>query len=117
MKLIDMKMPKKSASELEAECKSCSIGDQDCWPYGLQLRFEKDQVDKIPELKGFKVGDRVIVTGEASVTGIRMSERQNGKEDHSVELQIEKVAVAPASNKKPEEMNLKEYEAFRKQEK
>lgn len=94
MKLTDMKLPKKTKEELKSECAPSSVGDQDCWPYGLQLQFEKDQVDKMPVLTALKVGDRVMVQGEARVTSIRTSERQDGKDNHSVELQIEKIGVA-----------------------
>lgn len=113
MDLIDMKLPKKTKEELKNDCCPVSADNQDRWPYGLQVRFEKEQVDKMPSLVSLKVGDRVIIQGEATVTSIRMSERQNGKEDHSVELQIEKVSVAPEKKKKPEEMSMREYRAHR----
>jgi hypothetical protein len=109
--LIDMKLPKKTKEELKKDtcCAPLSSGDQDRWPYGLQIRFEKEQVDKIPSLADLKVGDRVIVQGEACVTSIRISERKNNNQDHSVELQIEKISVEPAKKVPLEKMKMSDY--------
>ncbi|MFA5152217.1 MAG: capsid staple protein [Clostridia bacterium] len=115
MELVDMKLPKKTEKELKTECMPCKAGDQDRWPYGLQLRFEKEQMDKMPALKTYKVGDKVMVTAEATITGVRISERQGGKEDHSVELQIEKIACEPKVKKPLEQMNPKEYRKAREE--
>jgi hypothetical protein len=111
--LVDMKLPKRSKEEMKKDCMPCSTEDQDRWPYGLQLRFEKDQVAKLPILTKFKIGEKVMVMAEATVTSIRMSERQGGQEDHSVELQIEKISLEPKVKKAPEKMSLKEYKEFR----
>ena len=114
MDMIDMKLPKKSKAELKKDCGMVGPStDQEQWPYGLQIRFEKEQIDKIPSLATHKVGDRIRVEAEAVVTAIRISERQSGKEDHSLELQIEKVACEPAMKKSLDKMSMKEYRAAR----
>jgi hypothetical protein len=106
-----MKLPKKTKEELKADMMPISMADQDRWPYGLQIRFEKEQIDKMPSLKGLKVGDTVNIEALGTVTAVRMSERQKGEPSHSVEIQIEKVDV---QGKKPlEKMNMKEYLAER----
>ena len=108
--LVDIKLPKKTKEELKKEGMLMpSTENQEQWPYGLQIRFEKEEIDKIPSLINYKVGDMVIVQAEARVTSISMSERQSGKEDHSVGIQIEKVSVEPAVKKKLEELSPKEY--------
>lgn len=113
MKLVDMKLPKLSKKEMEADCKSVCGPEQDRWPYGLQLRFEKEQVKKLPELAEYKVGDKVIIQAEATVTSIRMSERQNGETDHTVEMQIEQIGCVKMSGKPAETMSMKEYRKMR----
>lgn len=112
--LIDMQLPKKTKEELKKEGMVMpSTGNQEQWPYGLQIRFEKEEINKMPSLINHKVGDRVIIQAEARVTSISMSERQSGKEDHSVGIQIEKVAIEPLIKKKPEEMTMKEFREMR----
>ena len=113
MEMVEMKLPKKSKKELKGECCPVSPGEQDQWPYGLQIRFEKDQVDKLSSLTMYKVGDKVMIQAEACVTSIRMSEQQNKDISHSVEMQIEKISCSPKVMKKPEEMSPKEYRSMR----
>ncbi|MCK9370113.1 hypothetical protein M0R04_09435 [Candidatus Dojkabacteria bacterium] len=109
MELTDMKLPKISKDSITKNPVPSNYEDRDRWPYGLKLHFESDQVKSLPSLKDYKVGDRVMVMAEACVIDIRMSERQSGTEDHSIGMQIEKIAVSPVKKKKPEEMNMKEY--------
>jgi len=96
--LVDMKLPKKSKEEL-ATAKQPEL-PQDQWPYGLQLRFESEQVDKLPQLEKVEIGERVMVTGVGEVTSIRMSERKQGKKDWSVEVQIQKIGIDTVEKKK-----------------
>jgi aspartyl-tRNA synthetase len=112
MKLIDMKLPKKTKKELEA-IPSVKMDERDRWPYGLQLRFEKEQISKMPELERLKVGNVVNISGIGKVVGVRMSERQKGENDHTIEVQIEKIGVS--SVKKPEDMDMPEYNQARKE--
>lgn len=111
MEMIDMKLPKKSMKEMKGM--PIDTSKQDRWPYGLQLRFEKEQIEKIPSLTNYKIGDKVLVTAEACVTSIRMSEQQGGEENHSVELQIEKIACEPSKKKEAKNMSMKEYRTAR----
>ncbi len=112
MPLVDMKLPKKSKEEMKKGCEPCGTsGQQDRWPYGLQIRFEKEQVEKIPALAGLEVGDMVNLNGAGCVTSIRMAERQNDKKDHSVEIQIEKIEVVPV--KKAGKMTNSEFRKWR----
>jgi len=117
MKLIDMKLPKKTKKELKGEYPSVRQENQDRWPYGLQLRFETEQVELMPSLKDYKVGDKIIVMAEASVTEVRMSETQSTDKDkktrYTVELQIEQVACEPKVKKPVEKMNPQEYRKMR----
>ncbi|MCK4525965.1 hypothetical protein KAW18_01235 [candidate division WOR-3 bacterium] len=113
MKLIDVKLPKKTKAELKSDCQPIGYGDEDRWPYGLRISFEKEQIAKMPEVGKLKVGDRVSVSGMGKVTLVRMSERRGGEDEHNVEIQIERVAVSSSSSKKLGEMNMTEYNRAR----
>jgi len=117
MDMVDMKMPVNPEKEKQAAKECCGLigssGSSERWPYGLVLRFEKEQIDKLPSLTNYEVGDKVMVTAEATVTAIRISERQDGESDHSVELQIKKIACEPAMDKPMEQMSPKEYRKAR----
>ena len=111
MDLISVELPKRSKEEITKCCVPCSL-DENKWPYGLQLNFQKEQVDQIPSLKNYKVGERVIVTAEAVVTSIRQNESKDNV-SYSVEMQIEKIACEPLVVKPLEQMNPKEYRQAR----
>jgi hypothetical protein len=112
MKLIDMKLPKKNKKELKEACEPCTM-DEEKYPYGLQIHFETEQLKDLPYLKDKKVGDKCYLFCEATVTNTRISERQEGKERHSVGLQIEKVEVKDTMKKYSKEMSPKEYKEYR----
>lgn len=109
MNLVDMKLPKKSKKESLEDCVPSKYGNEDRWPYGMQIRFEKEQIAKMPDVIKLKVGDAVSLSGMGKVTSVRISEFQSGKNDHSVEVQIEKIAVFPKSHKKLKDMGMQEY--------
>ena len=113
MKLVDMKLPKKSKKELTAE-QPIAYEDVERWPYGLQIRFEKEQIKNLPVIKDKQVGDKCMIYAEASITSVRQSDRRDGSKDHTIEMQIEKVEVKPKITKNPKDMNPKEYKEFRK---
>ena len=118
MKLSDMKLPKKTKKEIEAYGRPVMADNQDRWPYGLQLRFETEQVEKLPVLKTFKVGDKVTVLAEATVTEVRMSEIQatrdkKTKMHHTVELQVEQIGCTSKEVKPIKQLSPKEYRRLR----
>lgn len=90
MKMLNMKLPKKAEEELKIQTKPMK-DEGDRWPYGLQLRFESDQVDKLPHLKKLKVGQKVNIEAIGEIIGLRMNEEKNGKEKYSVEVQLHEV--------------------------
>lgn len=95
MNLIDLRLPKKSKKELS----KTMVMDQPKFPYGFQLRFDSEQVEKFPQLKDVKKGAKFLVKGVGEVTGWDKSDRQGGKENYSVEIQLQKVALSSASTK------------------
>lgn len=119
MNLVNMILPKKTKEELK-ESSVPALREQDRWPWGLQLRFETEQIEKLPILKGFVVGDKVMVMAEAKVTEVRMSETQStgegAKTRRTVELQVESINCEAKVKKSPEKMNPKEYRSMREEE-
>ncbi len=104
MKMADMKMPKKTKKEMMGESIPAEI-EKDRWPYGLQLRFENEELSKLPHLKELKVGTKVMVQGMGVVTAIRSNERQGGKEDNSVEIQLHEVGCESKKKEEPQSMS------------
>jgi hypothetical protein len=91
VKLIDMKCPPEPKQKIEEV--TAPSPRKDRYPYGLQIRFEQDEVAKMPKLKTFKVGDQVTINGKAEVIELRMREEQGGDESWTVEVQIKKIDV------------------------
>ncbi len=90
-----MKLPKR---EVEKTAEPQKI-ESERWPYGLQLRFESDQVDKLPQLQTMEIGERVLISGVGEVTSISKSERKNGNNDWNVQIQLKKIGVDTVDKK------------------
>ena len=90
MKMVDVKLPKKTKEELKKEMSPVEV-ERDRWPYGLRLTFESEQVDKIPYLEKVKIGQKVSIEGIGEITSIRMNEEKEGKKRYSVEVQLHEV--------------------------
>jgi len=109
MKLVDMKEPKRKRDK-NTTMEAPMDYDREKYPYGLRLRLENEQIKKIKGIKDFKVGDTVSVIGTGKITTIRISEDQKSN-DHSIEIQLEKIAVS--GKKALKDMGMKEYSAAR----
>jgi len=103
MKMVDLKLPKKSKKEITGEMIPAK-DEGDRYPYGFQLRFENDQIEKLPYLKKFKVGQKVHMMGMGEVTDLHMSERKEGKEDWTVTIQLHEVGCESKGKEKSESM-------------
>ena len=90
MKLVDLKLPKR---ESKGETTKPTMVEENRWPYGMQLRFEAEQCEKMPQLKGMKIGAKVDVSGVGEITSIRMNEEKGGKEKYTVEVQMQQIGV------------------------
>lgn len=93
MSLVSMKNKKKSKVELKKLMEGSSPEEQEEWPWGLRLRFEKEQIEKLPLLDKLEVGDSVKISAEGMVSTVSNFERQDGEDDHTVEIQLKKVGV------------------------
>jgi len=112
MKMVSMEKKYNKKDNMPKETIGVDMDYSEKYPYGLRIDLQKDQVDKIPELKNCKVGDMVNIMGYGKIVAVRMAE-MHGKDTHNVEIQIEKIAVD--KKKSLEQMNQKEYNDARKQ--
>lgn len=83
---------KRTAAELKArktEMKSPGlISNEESYPYGLTLRLDNETLKKLGMKSLPKVGASLTISGKAEVKSVRSSERQGGKDDREVELQV-----------------------------
>lgn len=96
MNLVDLKLPKKTKKELN---KTVGI-EQPKYPYGFQLRFDSEQIKKLPQLEKVKIGEKVTVQGIGEVMEVRKIDRQNDDNQFSVEIQLKQIGVEGSSPKK-----------------
>lgn len=92
MKLVDMKM----STEERKSATSTPVKDDEGprYPWGLQITFDGDEIDKIPELKDVKVGDTIILAIEGTVKTVSLREEDDESgEKRSVTFQGKKVGV------------------------
>lgn len=111
MELKSVELPKED-KETDKCCEP--VCDKNKWPWGLQLRFEQEQLEVLPYIKDYKVGDRIVVSAEAVITSVRISENKDST-SHSVEMQIEKIACEPFEKKPLDKMSPKEYRKAREE--
>lgn len=92
-KLVDMKQPKKTKEELKAA--EPSAPNQEQYPWGLRLNFNDEILTKLGDLTGLEVGDKFHLVAVGSVITRHSSKAQGDKkENRSLELQIEKLALS-----------------------
>lgn len=103
MKMVDMELPKKSAKELKTEM-APSKEEGPRYPYGLELSFNSESMGKLPQLKGAKVGQKVIVQGVGEISRVSMHENKNGKEEWDISIQLQEVGCEPKKKEKSESM-------------
>ena len=99
--MIDLKLPKRESKDGTAKP---TMVEENRWPYGMQLRFEAEQCEKMPQLKTMKIGAKVDVEGFGEITSIRMNEEKGGKEKYSVEIQMHQIGVEGKSKEPQESM-------------
>jgi len=96
MNLVDLKLPKKSKKELN---KTMEV-DQPEYPYGFLLRFDSEQIAKLPQLEKVKIGEKVTIQGIGEVIEVRKVDRQKEDNQFSVEIQLKQIGVEGSSPKK-----------------
>lgn len=91
-KLIDMKLPKRKKDKGEEV--PISTIDREEYPYGLKMRFEKEQIDKIDSLQKIEAGAKVSIYATGKVIEVSVNDAAEGRKRHTVTIQIQEVEVA-----------------------
>ena len=79
--MIDLKKPKKTKEERKKEME-VGYPDEDRYPWGTRLDFNKPEVDKIKALKSVTAGDKVNISAIGKVTRVQVTDAENGKARH-----------------------------------
>jgi len=106
MELVNMKMKKKTIKNGAPEAIATKEPD-DQYPYNLKIRFETEQVNKIPGMKEMETGTKVRIIGTGVITSKSEDKRQGGEDRISIEVQIENVAVK--ASRDLEKVSMKEF--------
>jgi hypothetical protein len=91
MKLVDMKRTKAEKTARENECKVPLGGDD--YPYGLNLHLDNDQLKKLGIDTLPKAGDTLTLQAKCKVISSSQRERDGGKPERTLEIQLQKVAL------------------------
>lgn len=99
MKMVSMKL---SAADKKSEMDGPVVGEAPDYPYGLELRFDGDQLKKLG-LDQPAVGDEFEITAKAVVTMYRETATSgNAKPDCEANVQITDLAMGPATEQRRE---------------
>lgn len=100
--MIDLKRPKKTKKQLKNEAVENGIGYMDeKYPYGSRLRFNKPEIDKLDALKKANAGEKVTIKAIGKVIEVSTANSENGKDHHSVEVQIQKIEISGRNKDMP----------------
>lgn len=89
--MVDMKLTPKEVKEEKAEAKAY---EPPPYPWGLCIRLEKDELDKLKLAALPNVGDEVHITAVGRVTGVSSAMRDQNDEDKTVSIQITMLELA-----------------------
>lgn len=101
-KLVDMAYSK---ADLKAKNKEMAVGingQPDPYPWGLNIRLEKDSLDKLGMAKLPRVGEEFHFMAVAKVTSVQSSAREGSGEESSVGLQITMMQIVLAESAEEE---------------
>ena len=89
-KFVDLKYTK---AEAKAEQRGMTMGKPPQYPWGLCIRLEKDELDKLGIKELPQVGTEVHFAAIAKVTSVNQSSSEDQDEETSVALQITMLSV------------------------
>lgn len=116
MDLVDIKRPKKTEKEIKKEQTIGYPMNEERYPYGTCLTFEKEEIEKIDVLKEIKAAETVEISAIGFVKEVAItdtSEKSGERKRHRVEIQIQKIGFSIKKNKKLEDMDAVEYRKAR----
>lgn len=100
--MVDLKLPKQKKGK-GGGAMAVYEGVREEYPWGTRISFEKDQIDKMPELKDAEAGEMVKVYGMGKVVKVETADGMDNKM-RRVEIQLHKVAVKCEPKKEMKEM-------------
>jgi hypothetical protein len=108
MDMTSMKLSAEERKAMNGNCCVTSPGNSDgpSYPYGLEIRLEKESMDKLGlKASDYNLGDYVIITAHCCVKELRQSERQGGNPSQTMELQIEDMSLEDDSESSKEDLS------------
>lgn len=101
IKLVDIK---ESAKEVKERIKGREIGYSSSsgtprYPYGLKIRLENAEIDKVLGAADLDVDDIVSISARGIVVSKRISAEAGSKEDRCLEIQITKIGLSKGEDK------------------
>jgi hypothetical protein len=94
--LVSMKLPPAKPSK-EALMYPSMAEKPPEYPYGLRIRLEDAQLDKLSIVALPKVGTRLTITADVEVCSVSAYESNTGSEQRSLELQITDLGYGSAA--------------------
>lgn len=91
--MINLKMTKRQAKKRDKVLYGPSSDSEYSYPWGTRVSFEKPEIDKIKALQGVNAGDKVVIQAVGKVVEVRVTDAEDGRAHHSVEIQLQKVHI------------------------
>lgn len=105
MTMTSLLIPKKTKKDRDKTAEVAGpYGNEDRYPYGSTLGFEKDQIGKIDVLKTVAPEQEVVITARGFINNVRVNDKE---ERSNVDIQITDIEILP--RKELKDMNMKEY--------
>lgn len=96
MKLVSMRLPKKTKKEMEKQgcCSPMGMGE-DKYPWGLSINLNNESLKMLgmDPPKDLSIGDTMTIMAKVVVTSVSMRQVQSGDDDNSVGLQITDISL------------------------
>jgi hypothetical protein len=110
MKLTNMMLPKKKNKSETAEVAPMDYDSKPRYPYGLEIRLEKEALDKLGiNVDNMSIGSKCNIEAKAKVVNLSKNASE-GRDSASASLQITDLAVHKVgSAKKLKDMLKKTY--------
>jgi hypothetical protein len=94
MKLVDLKRTKAEVKAEAKEWSGASIGGQPEYPWGLQLRLEREELEKLGIADTLPpVGAKLTLTVTAEVTSVSENRMADGRNECCVTLQVQQMGM------------------------
>jgi len=92
--MVDMKLTPKEVKEEKKEMSVCGQNPPP-YPWGLCIRLEKEELDKLKLAKLPNVGDEFHIMAVGRVTSVSSSLRDQRDDEQTVSIQIVSLDLAP----------------------